>query len=92
MACDEGRYPDQAAQTEKGHLMSPTLSHAHHEILHRLAGTRDPVTPTEDERLLYEELFDLGYLGYAYGAHLVGYTIRAAGRDRVTVHRQREKL
>jgi hypothetical protein len=65
------------------------LTLAHSKILHRLAETTRPITPTEEERPLFEELYENTYLSYVYQAHEDGYIIGPKGRDAVTVHRQR---
>ena len=65
------------------------LTPKHRLILGRLIGTRTPYTPEADERELFDELFDGGYLNFTYGVHAQGFTITCLGMDEITVHRQR---
>ena len=68
------------------------ITPAHRKILHRLVQTTRPVTPTEEERPLFEELYEETYLSYVYQPHEDGYIIHSKGRDEVTPHRQRDKM
>lgn len=63
------------------------------KLLDRLMASREPIRPTEEERLAFEALFEAGLAVYIVHPKLGdGYLISAKGREMVSPHRQRDTI
>lgn len=63
------------------------------KLLDRLMYSREPIRPSEEERLTFEALFDAGLVVYVANIKLGdGYLISAKGREMVSPHRQRDTI
>ena len=55
--------------------------------------SRDPIKPTEEERLEFEALFEKGFAVYVYNPKSGdGYAISAKGWEMISPHKQRDKM
>lgn len=63
------------------------------KLLYKLMSSRDPIKPTEEERLECEALFEKGLASYVYSPKFGdGYVISAKGREMISPHRQGDRV